>query len=158
MKELNYKQYLNRAEVYCAKSEHCPAELDNKLREWGCIDNNWRNDIIDNLIDNGFINEQRYCRAFVHDKFLYQSWGKVKIRTHLRQKRIDSRLIEEALLSIDEQQYDSQLEQLIKNKLDDTRDIGEKERASIFRFCLQRGFEYSKIAKLIGSCDIPTEK
>ena len=94
-------------------------------------------------MNNDFVNEQRYCMAFVHDKFLYQSWGRMKIRAALRSKHLPDKEIEKALATIGESEYLTALKKLIKKK-------GNAEKTATIRFCLQRGFEYDLILSQIG--------
>ena len=78
---------LNKAAAYCAAAEHCRSEVQTKLLQWGASANQ-TSDILDQLEDQGFLSETRYCSAFVNDKIRFQGWGKEKIRMALKQKRL----------------------------------------------------------------------
>ena len=78
---------LNKAAAYCAAAEHCRSEVQTKLLQWGASAGQ-AGDILDQLEDQGFISESRYCAAFVNDKIRFQGWGKEKIRMALKQKRL----------------------------------------------------------------------
>jgi regulatory protein len=97
---------------------------------------------------NDYINEQRYCNAFAHDKLRYQKWGKKKIAYALHSKRIATNIIEDALKNIDETEYNTILSKLITQKKGATKE-------QVTRFCMQRGFEYSRINELL--CYIDSE-
>ena len=147
-KELTYEQLLAKAEDYCARSEHCSAEVMEKLYAWGCTDRKQREQIIQSLEDNNFINTSRYCRAFAHDKLLYQGWGKQKIQMMLRLKHLPEDDIQSALDSIDPEQYDDVLLKILNSKLASLRqDEFAKER--LIRFLTQRGFEYDRTVKAV---------
>ena len=145
-KELTYEQLLVKAEDYCALSEHCAADVMEKLYAWGCRNKTDRERIIASLEDNNFLNTSRYCRAFAHDKLLYQGWGRQKIQMMLRLKHLPEEDIQDALDSIDREQYDAVLLRVLKSKL---ASIKEDEFASerLLRFMTQRGFEYDKVIK-----------
>ena len=147
--ELSKAEWLDKAEAYCAKSEHCAADVRRKLYEWGApIDEFFAReglDIVDfieeNLYANDFLNDARFCHAYVHDKVAYQSWGRVKIQAGLRALGLPESEIQKSLDEIDEKQYRTNLEALIKQRKSD----GEEKR---LRFLLQRGFTYFEINKI----------
>ena len=148
-RELSKAEWLDKAEAYCAKSEHCAADVRRKLYEWGApIDEFFAReglDIVDfieeNLYANDFLNDARFCHAYVHDKVAYQSWGRVKIQAGLRALGLPESEIQKSLDEIDEKQYRTNLEALIKQRKSD----GEEKR---LRFLLQRGFTYDEINKI----------
>ncbi|MBR1564941.1 MAG: RecX family transcriptional regulator [Paludibacteraceae bacterium] len=131
------EQLWQKATAYCAKSEHCCAEVREKLWQWGCRDDIWRGDILRQLCLTGYIDEQRYCRAYVHDKVAFQGWGRQKIRMMLLSKGMDEALAEEALSQIDEEEYSRALKKALEKYK------GDRERQ--IRLALQRGFDYGEI-------------
>lgn len=147
--ELSKAEWLDKAEAYCAKSEHCAADVRRKLYEWGApIDEFFAReglDIVDfieqKLYANDFLNDARFCHAYVHDKVAYQSWGRLKIQAGLRALGLPESEIQKSLDEIDEKQYRTNLEALIKQRKSD----GEEKR---LRFLLQRGFTYVEINKI----------
>lgn len=147
--ELSKAEWLDKAEAYCAKSEHCAADVRRKLYEWGApIDEFFAReglDIVDfieqKLYANDFLNDARFCHAYVHDKVAYQSWGRLKIQAGLRALGLPESEIQKSLDEIDEKQYRTNLEALIKQRKSD----GEEKR---LRFLLQRGFTYDEINKI----------
>ncbi|MBQ9339903.1 MAG: RecX family transcriptional regulator [Paludibacteraceae bacterium] len=139
-------QLLQKAETYCSKAEHCRLEVRDKLFAWGA-DNEKAEEIIDRLIDEGFISEERYCRAYLHDKVLFQGWGKEKVRMMLSAKRLPSALINEALLTFPEQDYMAVLQRVAQQK-QRTLSGEEDERVrdgKLTQYLLTRGFTYSEI-------------
>lgn len=127
----------NKAEKYCAQGEHCIDDVRIKLIQWGAT-NDIIEPIINHLLAHNFINEQRYCNAFVHDKMRHQKWGKKKIIYALQGKRIDANTIENTIKNIDETEYIKTLSTIINKKKGYSHE-------QITRFCMQRGFEYSLI-------------
>jgi regulatory protein len=146
---LSYEQALQRAASLCSTSEHCIYDITNKLKKWGIctpdIDK-----IIDRLIDEKFIDESRYARAYVNDKFRFAHWGRVKIKNMLYLQHIPEAEINEALSNIPQYEYEEVLKGVIESK---QRTLPETEsyeaRTKIIRFAIQRGFELHEITKFI---------
>ena len=138
--ELSKAEWLDKCEAYCARAEHCAADVRRKLYEWGAP-TDFSDEIVENLYANDFLNDARFCHAYVHDKVAYQSWGRVKIQAGLRALGLPESEIQKSLDEIDENQYRTNLEALIKQRKSD----GEEKR---LRFLLQRGFTYDEIKKI----------
>ena len=102
----------SKLEAYCAAAEHCESDARMRLRHWNC-DSQTEDSIIDHLIEQNYISDERYAKAFVHDKLLYQGWGRVKIAYMLRAKKIAPQIIQSALETIDETEYFRILSHLI---------------------------------------------
>jgi len=137
--ELSKAEWLDKAEGYCARSEHCAADVRRKLYEWG-VPADFSDEIVEKLYARDFLNDARFCRAYVHDKVEYQSWGRMKIQAGLRALSLPEKEIREALKGIDETVYRKNLRTLIASRRGDS----EEKR---FRFLLQRGFSYEEIKK-----------
>ena len=138
-RELSKAEWLDKAEAYCARSEHCAADVRRKLYEWGAPAD--LSDFIEkNLYANDFLNDARFCHAYVHDKVEYQSWGRMKIRAGLCALDLPEKEIREALDIIDETVYAKNLHTLIASRKNDSED-------KRLRFLLQRGFTYEEIKK-----------
>ncbi len=140
-KQTTKEELWQKATAYCAKSEHCTQELREKLWQWGCREESWREEILCRLKEDEYINEERYCRAYVHDKVAYQGWGRVKIRMMLLAKNINETTVEQALGGINEEEYGKALNKAL-NKY-----MGDREKQ--IRLALQRGFEYEEIKNLL---------
>ena len=147
MKRLSDPEALNKAAAYCTLCERCISEVKSKLDAWG-VNYSSQQTIIDRLIDEKFIDEKRYCMAFVNDKLRFNHWGRIKIQAKLREKKLPRDLISEALENIDDEEYNNILLTLIKNKSREAGNIEEyKKREKVLRFAASRGFEPSLIMK-----------
>ena len=157
MKEITETEALGKAAAYCSVAEHCRSEVQTKLTQWG-MDAEASARILKRLTDERFIDEQRYCRYFVADKLRGNRWGRTKIRQALWQKRIDEALCDEALQGIDEQEYASILEQLLRSKRRSVKAASDYERnGKLIRFALGRGFEMKLICQLLKVDDYEME-
>ena len=135
--ELSKQEALDKAQVYCARAEHCAADVRRKLWEWG-VDPKMHDDIEEKLYTDGYLNDERFCKAYVHDKVAYQRWGRIKIQAGLRALQLPESAIQEALDGIDENVYKENLTYLAHQH---RSDAPEKR----MRFLLQRGFTYDEV-------------
>ncbi len=145
-KTFTYEQALFKASAYCATAEHCEHDVCEKMRAWN-IQPETAEKIIACLKEENFLNEQRFCNAFVRDKFRFNQWGKIKIALMLRAKKVSSEAIETALAQIDGEKYAETLETLLRSKLKGLKFRDEYDRqAKLVRFAQSRGFEYDVIS------------
>lgn len=136
-RELSKLEALDKVQTYCARAEHCAADVRRKLFEWQ-IPADYADFIEQNLYENDFLNDARFCHAYVHDKVAYQSWGRRKIEAGLQALQLPSSAIREALDAIDEDTYWTNLRDLFDSRRSDNPD-------KRLRFLLQRGFTYEEI-------------
>lgn len=149
MKPLSEPEALNRAAAYCTTCERCVSEVCAKLVVWG-MDNAQQQRIIDRLIEENFICEERFCRAFVNDKVRFNRWGRRKISLALREKRVESVLVKEALDAIDEEEYLSALMAVVAAKRKELKGKDDYlSKQKILRYAASRGFETSLIMNVI---------
>ena len=148
-KSLTPSEALNKAAAYCTLCERCVSEVSTKLTAWG-VPHSEQEKIIARLIEEKFIDESRYCRAFVNDKVKFNRWGRIKISAALRDKRLPQELIRDAIEDIDEEQYLQSLGEVIATK---QRELKGKEdfatQQKIIRHAASRGYEPSLIIKAI---------
>ena len=148
-KEYTLEELLHKAASYCSISEHCVSEVVEKLTAWG-VSITDKQKIVDRLISEDFINEKRFCIYFVKDKFRFNKWGKIKISYALKQKGLSSELINSALSTIDEGEYQEMLALILKTKLVGLKFEFEYEKqGKLFRFAQSRGFESNVIVRVI---------
>ena len=142
--QLTDEEALNRVASYCSTAEHCRAEINEKLQRWGIA-----YDTIARILD-------RFCRAFVNDKFRFAKWGKMKIAQGLYMKKIPSDVAWRYLNEIDEEEYLSILRDLLASKRKSIHAADDYElNGKLMRFAMSRGFELKDIKRCI---DIPDEE
>lgn len=141
MKELTYDQALYKAAALCSSSEQCLRQMEEKLEKWGVQASDIEK-ILKHLIDEKYIDETRYARAFALDKFRYNRWGRHKIRQMLRMQHIEEHDINLAMEEIDEEEYTSALRHIMQQK---ARQIHETDsyqrRGKLIRYAVSKGFE-----------------
>ena len=111
--------YLQLAAI-CAQAEHCEQEMRDKMKRWE-LDETVQNRIIERLVKERYIDNERYARAFVKDKIRYNKWGRRKVQQGLWMKRIDASIQQQVLDEIDEKEYLDVLRPLLKQKRKSTK-------------------------------------
>lgn len=140
------EDFFLKASYYCSLSEHCIQKVREKLVQWEAP-KELIQPIIDKLVEEDYINEERFARAFVKDKFRFNHWGRIKITTHLRVLSISSDIIAKAIGEIDEDEYAEILDETVEKKRKTIKKGTDYEiRAKLLRHTLSRGFEYELIA------------
>ena len=153
MIEITETEALNRVAAYCSTAEHCRAEIAEKLQRWG-IAYDAIERILDRLEQDKYIDEERFCRAFINDKYRFAKWGKVKIKQALQLKKIPSVTYHSFLNEIDEEEYLSILRDLLNSKRKSVRaEIEYELNGKLMRFAFSRGFEMKDIRRCIDLSD-----
>lgn len=141
----------DKVEAICSRAEYCQADIRERLRRWGLTVAETEH-LIEKLVDDRFINDARFARAFVRDKYRFAGWGRGKIKVALMQKRISGTDIDEALEEIDSREYQMKAFAVMSAKLRsvDRTDIRQC-RERLFRFGVQRGYETRLVTRIINS-------
>ena len=149
MKEVSEQgAYLQLAQL-CARAEHCQYELTEKMRRWGMSDEAQAR-IMQRLVSERYVDDERYTQAFVRDKIRYNKWGRRKVEQALWQKHIDKDIREQILNEVDDDEYLSVLRPLLKQKQKTLKGGTDYERnQKLVKFALQRGFTYDIIRQCI---------
>jgi regulatory protein len=135
---------------YCNYQERCHKEVRNKLYEIGCKTQEV-NEIIAYLIEQNFLNEERFARSYARGKFWIKQWGRNKIIQQLKLKKISDYCIKKAMTEIDEEDYEKILNKNAEKKWQELRTERNPriKQAKLYRFLVQRGFESSIIIRAI---------
>lgn len=145
-----FNEIRDKLAKYCAYQDRCQWEVENKLREFNLIPEA-RDQILIYLIQNKFLNEERFAKSFARGKFYQKNWGKNKIKMELKKRWIPSNLIEIGLKEIDSNDYFETAEKLYQKKVESLQSEREsfKKKAKIRNYLLQKGFESEIIADLL---------
>jgi len=135
----------DKAAFLCSRSEHCSSDIQEKLKLWGLSAEDARL-VIAKLVEEKYIDDERFARAYVKDKFRFNHWGKQKIAYMLRSKNISSEIMELAFEEIEDEGYSNELRRLLadKEKSIKAKDQHDK-RNKLMRFAMGRGFESDQI-------------
>lgn len=149
-KELSPEEALFRAAALCSTGERCQHDISEKLAQWG-VAPAVAAKIVKHLVEEGYIDEARYCRSFVNDKWRFDRWGRVKMRYALKQKGLSDVSIQSALDTIDESEYRECLRELLDKKRASLAGDEREIRAKLLRFAASRGFEPAVVFAVIGT-------
>ena len=140
MKEVTEQgAYLQLAQL-CARAEHCQYELIEKMRRWEMSDEAQAR-VMQRLVSERYVDDERYARAFVRDKIRYNKWGRRKVEQALWMKHIDDDIRSRALSEIDDEEYLSVLRPLLKQKRRSIKAASDYElNQKLVKFALGRGF------------------
>ena len=149
MKEITEQgAYLQLAQL-CARSEHCQHELTEKMRRWGMSDETQAR-VMQRLVGERYVDDERYARAFVRDKIRYNKWGRRKVEQALWMKRIDDDIRERVLGEVDDGEYIAVLKPLLQQKRKSTKAATDYElNQKLVKFALGRGFTFDIIRQCI---------
>ena len=140
-KPLTPDQVLDKMAKYCAYQERCMKDVRGKLKTFD-IPQEEKTKILDYLLDNRFVNDERFAMSFVRGKVNQSGWGLNKIRFHLIQKGIAKELIDEALEQTDEEVYRQRLINILKTKAKTVKAANDFEKKrKLAAYAMQKGFE-----------------
>ena len=148
-KPLSPDQVLDKMAKYCAYQERCVKDVRDKLKTFD-IPQEDRDKILEFLLDNRFVNDERFAKSFVKGKVNQSGWGMNKIRFHLMQKGIDKDLIDEALGQTDEEVYRQRLMDILKIKSKTVKAVTEFEKKrKLAAYAMKKGFEGSLVWEVL---------
>jgi regulatory protein len=137
----NPEMALLKMQNWCAYQERCQQESRNKLYEFGLWPDAVEN-IISQLIESNFLNEERFAIQFVHGKHFIKKWGRIKIKIELKKKKISDYCIKKAIEQIDETEYLKTLKKLMENKQNLTNERNAvKLKLKVLNYALSKGYE-----------------
>ncbi len=149
--------YLTLAAL-CAQAEHCQHEMLEKMRKWE-IPEEAQARVMERLVKEHYVDDERFARAFVNDKIRYNKWGRRKVDQALWQKHIDEDIRKNVLNEIDDEEYLNVLRPLLKQKRKSTKAQNDYElNQKLMRFALGRGFTFDIIRQCIDVEEEPDEE
>ncbi len=149
MKQKTEKDAYLTLAALCAQAEHCQYEMTEKMRRWDLSDETQAR-VMQRLVSERYVDDERYARAFVRDKVRYNKWGRHKVEQALWQKHIDSDIRHRVLDEVEDTEYLSVLRPLLKQKRKSTRAANDYDmNRKLMRFALGRGFTFDIIRQCI---------
>lgn len=140
-KRLSPTEALAKIQRYCAYQERSHKEVKTKLYDYGLYTSQV-DEIISQLITDGFLNEERFAKAFAGGKFRMKKWGKLKIKNELEFLGLTKNCIQRGLKEIEPADYSKTLKTLIKKKSAEIKEENlYKKRDKVARFVIGKGYE-----------------
>ncbi|HWK06907.1 MAG TPA: RecX family transcriptional regulator [Puia sp.] len=152
--QLTIEQALQKARHYCAYQERCHQEVKEKLYSFS-LGKKDVEEAISRLIEENYLNEERYAIQFAGGRFRMKQWGRVKIRYELKQKQVGEYCIKKALAAIDGEDYLRTLAKLAEGKWETLRDEPQPfiRRKKLQDYLLQKGYESGLVSEAIRQAD-----
>jgi len=147
-KKATPEQALQQLKHFCGYRERCHEEVRERLKALGV----WRADqdaIIAKLIEEDYLNEERFARVFAGGKFRVNHWGRNRIKYALMQKRVSPYCIRRGLDEIEEEAYDRLVEKLVREKMEQLDGPLELRRQKTITYLMGRGFEVESIKSVL---------
>lgn len=152
-KEMTAQQAFQRLAALCARGEHCQQEMLEKMRQWGVGDEE-QAEVMQRLVSERYVDDERFARAFVNDKIRYNKWGRRKVEQALWQKRIDPSTAQAVLDEVSDEDYLDALRPLLLQKRRSTKAQSTYELTTkLLKFALGRGFTMDIIKQCIETDD-----
>lgn len=134
---------------YCVYQDRCHQEVEQKMRDYLIIPEA-KEEILLYLMKENYLNEERFTRSYIRGKFYMKSWGRVKIKNHLKFKGISEKLINNCFSEIDDDDYEKTLNKIYTDyysKQGGVKDYQKKSKT--IKYLLGRGFEYAEINNML---------
>lgn len=146
---LSREKALAKLAALCARAEYCTGDMEDKMRRWGLSGDDIKENI-SYLVANKYVDNARYCQAFVNDKIAYNHWGRRKIEQALWMKRVPESVSAPILDAVPEEDYINVLKLLIASKSATVKAESDYERQmKLMKFALGRGFSIDEIKQCL---------
>ena len=156
---LTIENALSRAAALCAKCEQCSPDIEKKLLNWG-LSGNDAGKVITELKRLRFLDDERFAKAYAHDKLHFSGWGKRRIMQGLWVKRLPRDIIDMAFDEFNDDEYKAIAVKVIKSKIPAIKEGIEsyEGKMKLLRFAVQRGFEVSLVAGIVKQLNSDDER
>ncbi len=149
-KNIGTERALQKIKHYCSYQERSHQEVKEKLYSFGLYKEEVES-LLSQMIEENYLNEERYAVAFAGGKFRIRQWGRIKIKYELKQKRVSEYCIKKGLASIADEEYKKTLQKLFEEKkelLKEEKEVRNKKQKIRF-FLVQKGYEPELISELL---------
>ena len=154
MENYTFEEIKHKLEYYCSYQDRCHKEVEQKLNSFTLI-TALKEKVIVHLIENNFINEERFAKSFARGKHNYKGWGKNRIVNELKFRNISSRIITIALKEIPEETYLENFHQLAEKHWNNiTERKGSKKNKKFVDFLLRKGYETNLIYEKLNELEV----
>ena len=143
------KEVKSRIRLYCAKEDRCQQQVINKLLDYG-VSSGVSGEILLDLIQEKYVDEERYARSFCSGKFKINKWGRRKIIFELKKKKVSEACIQMGLEEIDEEEYLHILKQLLEKKKDLSKENNQFVRKKkMVDYVVRKGYESDLVWEVV---------
>ena len=152
-KSYTFEEIKQKLVNYCVYQDRCHYEVEIKMRDFLLIEEA-KEEILLFLMKENYLNEERFTRSYIRGKFYIKSWGKNKIKNHLKQKQISEKLIQSCWDEIDDLDYEKALQKIYAHYYAQQKGLKHYQRKSkTIRYLMSRGFDYGDILEFVVETD-----
>jgi len=138
------KIIIEKIQSYCLYQDRCVKEVKNKLYSFK-VSSQLVENIVEYLIDNDYLNEERYTKMFIQGKLRIKKWGRIKLKYELRSKGIDIKTINEHINQINEEDYMNYFNEFSTSKIKFLKGTKDQKKRSFINYFTYRGWENNLI-------------
>jgi regulatory protein len=149
-KNIGTEKSFQKAKYYCAYQERSHAEVKKKLYGFGLYKNEVEL-LTSQLIEENYLNEERFAMAFAGGKFRIKHWGKTRIKYELKQRKVSNYSIKKSLAAIPDDEYEKKLQKLAEEKLEilkSEKNIFTK-KSKLQNYLVAKGYEYNLVFEIL---------
>jgi regulatory protein len=152
IKKLSKEQALPQIKQYCVYRERCHSEVKEKLYSYGLYKNDVEQ-LMAQMIEENYLNEERFAKQYAGGKFRMSQWGRVKIKYALRQKQVSDYSIKKGLKEISDADYKKTLQKLAEQKLKTLKNESNvfRKRKKLQDYLLQKGYEGELVREVVNN-------
>ena len=147
-REITEAEAILKLEQYCGFQERCLADVRTRLYSLGVTGASAEN-ILSQLQEEGFLDEERFARTFARSKFRQNHWGRVRISMEMKKRRIPARLIALGLEEIEDAAYCEKIQSLYQQKLASLPQGEPDSKYKAIQFLIQKGYEMEAIKEQV---------
>ena len=153
MQRLSLQEAVPKIKAYCAYQERCHNEVKQKLYGYGLYGREV-DQLMADLIQENYLNEERFARLFAGGKFRMKGWGRIKITQELQCRKVSEYNIRTAMKEINAIEYQKTLEKLAAQKWDMLQGKKIEKAAKTTRFLMQKGYELPLIQEVVSDLQV----
>ena len=141
LSQLSVKEVIQKLEYFCSYQERCHTDVESKLFDFR-LSQEEKDEVIVHLIQNNFLNEERFALLFAISKLHQKKWGKIRITQELKLRKISGFLITKAIKSLSVDEYNTTFE-LLSEKIwfSITEKNKVKKQKKFCDYLLRKGWE-----------------
>lgn len=145
------KIIIEKIQSYCIYQDRCVKEVKKKLYTFN-IEKDLQLKIINYLIDNDYLNEERFTKLFIQGKLRIKKWGKIKLKYELKSRGVENSMIDKYINNISEDEYTAYFDEFTSNKIKFLKGNIDQKKRSFINYFTYRGWEnyliYQKLKEI----------
>jgi len=150
-KSYTFEEIKQKLVNYCVYQDRCHSEIEQKMRDFLLIPEA-KDEIFLYLINENYLNEERFTRSYIRGKFYIKHWGRTKIKMNLKQKGITEKLISKSMNEIDEDDYIKTVNKIYQDYFSKQKGLKDYQKKSkAIKHLISKGYEYDVILEVINN-------